>query len=290
MVIPPAFQGASPFAANGLAAVRVSQEKEVECPGGMSKKTPAGTQRIQEEKKCHATSSGIGFINAKGEMVIPPDFKQAWPFAANGLARVESQDGKYGFINANGKMVIPAVFKDAQDFSANGLAVVKTDNEKQYYINSQGEIAIQESFFAIHGFSANGLALVFGDFRASGYQTKRYIDAQGKIQLNVPRDIDWASDFSANGLARIAANGKTGYMNARGEQVIPLRWFEETNDFNANGLAWVKENGKKGYMNAQGEIVVYVDNICATDVLKNSHDQIIWPRKTADQICQGQPK
>ncbi|MDR2678148.1 MAG: WG repeat-containing protein [Zoogloeaceae bacterium] len=43
--------------------------------------------------------------------------------------------------------------------------------------------------------------------------------------------------------------GKWGYINARGEEVIPLR-FVKAKDFSANGLAAVRVRGKYGYIRA----------------------------------------
>ncbi|MDR3352519.1 MAG: WG repeat-containing protein [Zoogloeaceae bacterium] len=67
--------------------------------------------------------------------------------------------------------------------------------------------------------------------------------------------FDGASDFAANGLARVVIQGKPSYINAKGEEVIPPR-FDRAEDF-ANGLALVKVNGKGiGYINEKGEEVV----------------------------------
>ena len=102
-----------------------------------------------------------GFINTKGEEVIPCKFDSAFSFSSNGYARVEV-DGKYGYINEQGKEVIPCKFDSADDFSSNGLAVVEVDG-KYGYINEQGEEVIICKFDSAYNFSSNGYARVYVD-------------------------------------------------------------------------------------------------------------------------------
>jgi hypothetical protein len=85
-----------------------------------------------------------GYINAQGELLIPPEFEYGesrhtlgvvWMpdpgrFAANGLAAVK-KNGKWGYINVKGDMVIPPEFEEASPFSANGLAMVRATQVKE---------------------------------------------------------------------------------------------------------------------------------------------------------------
>jgi hypothetical protein len=83
-VIPPRFDKAESFTANGLARFRKGQK--------------------------------WGYIDVRGRKVIPPRFDEAGYFAANGLAEVKV-DGKRGYIDASGKEVIPLRFENAVSFS-----------------------------------------------------------------------------------------------------------------------------------------------------------------------------
>lgn len=76
-----------------------------------------------------------GFRNADGQVVIDPQFDQAWHFS-EGLARV-SKDGKWGFIDRSGKEIVPPIFDVAWDFE-HGLARVQLDG-KYGYIGKDGE-------------------------------------------------------------------------------------------------------------------------------------------------------
>ncbi|MDR3351675.1 MAG: WG repeat-containing protein [Zoogloeaceae bacterium] len=74
-----------------------------------------------------------GYINGKGEIVIPPRFDYADDFANNGLAYVK-ENGKWGWIDKTGTFIIPPRFDNAWPFADNGLAPVK-ENGKYGYID-----------------------------------------------------------------------------------------------------------------------------------------------------------
>jgi len=74
---------------------------------------------------------------------------------------------------------------------------------------------------------------------------------------------DKLSPFS-EGLAAVCRNGKWGYINTRGEEVIPCKYvdydgyssyYESTESFH-EGLAAIKKGDKWGYINARGEEVI----------------------------------
>src|SRR5688572_31138568 len=70
-----------------------------------------------------ATEKGKdGYINLKGEWVIPPRFEKADAFQ-DGLARAR-ENGKWGYINEEGKWAAMPIFETAKRF-VNGYAQVK---------------------------------------------------------------------------------------------------------------------------------------------------------------------
>ena len=69
-------------------------------------------------------SDGWGLVDTKGNFIIPIGmYDKINPFYDNGLAAVEI-DGKYGFINTKGELVIPLMYDYAFGFS-DGLAAVE---------------------------------------------------------------------------------------------------------------------------------------------------------------------
>ncbi|NNE34510.1 MAG: WG repeat-containing protein [Rhodothermales bacterium] len=76
-----------------------------------------------------------GFRNAEGQIVIDPQFEQAWHFS-DGLARIQN-DGKWGYIDRSGQQIIEPRFDVAWDFER-GLARVQV-GDKYGYIGKDGE-------------------------------------------------------------------------------------------------------------------------------------------------------
>jgi hypothetical protein len=77
-----------------------------------------------------------------------------------------------------------------------------------------------------------------------------------KDSLIAPR-FDVAEKFGNNGLAKVSRGGKWGYVNLKGEEVIPLH-YDEVGDFDF-GLVSVRLNNKWGYYNAQGQTAVPIN-------------------------------
>ncbi|OAQ39869.1 hypothetical protein A5893_09885 [Pedobacter psychrophilus] len=98
------------------------------------------------------------FINKGNEIIIPPLFTGADIHFSEGMCAVF--DSGYGYINAKGQLIIPCDLCLGQHFSE-GLAVIKEDAKiKKYgYIDKTGTIAIKPTFTLAESFK-NGLASV----------------------------------------------------------------------------------------------------------------------------------
>jgi tol-pal system protein YbgF len=206
-------------------------------------------ERPQDCSMALAEAGKYGFINDKGEWVIPPCFNGvSGGFAANGLAAVKMKGSLWGYIDTQGKWVIPPRFKNVRSFAAHGLATVTVDG-LWGYIDAQGEWVISPKFIDTLDFSANGRA----PYRVNMGGKWSYIDVRGEQVML--RSFDAVSGFSSNGLARIREDEQFGYIDEKGEIVISPR-FSNAGDFSANGLAMARKEGKRGYINAKGEWVI----------------------------------
>lgn len=170
-----------------------------------------------------------GFINTKGEMVIPPQFRCEYgedeipcgPFV-DGVARVvrERKTGdkpedavyEFGFINRTGTYVVPPQFLYANNFSE-GLAAVRVGKDYQTarvgYINPQGEMVIQPQFLAAGSFQ-NGYSPVC---QGEDYDRAKcgVIDKTGKFVI--PPKYNWIDmNGYENGLLKVMINGKWGFI------------------------------------------------------------------------------
>ena len=66
-------------------------------------------------------------------------------------------------------------------------------------------------------------------------------------------EFDDARDFK-EGFAVVKKDGKWGYINTKGEQIVECK-FDSYSNFN-EGFAAVKKDGKWGYINTKGEQIV----------------------------------
>lgn len=233
-VIPPRFDSAAGFEADGLAVVAISE------PGG----------------------SGHGFIDKSGRFVVPPKYALLRPYKG-GLAAFRGRTGSgVGAIDREGREVIPPRFVSLGDFGDNGLApanvggYARTEDVRLGYVDRAGRFVTPQDFvlagtfvpFAIEGgmSTPDGHALV----RLENGQSA-YLDSAARIVARFPEDV-FVLEISANGLVRIQdKSGKYGFADRKGAIVIPPR-FRQAWGFGSNDLAPAEENGKYGYIRADG--------------------------------------
>lgn len=75
------------------------------------------------------TTDGYGYVNTKGEVVIPPIFSEAEPFH-NSVARIK-QDNGYGYIDTTGKILLEPVY-DELPLSFEDIICAKKGDKRQY--------------------------------------------------------------------------------------------------------------------------------------------------------------
>lgn len=135
------------------------------------------------------------------------------------LAPVQ-KDGKWGYIDIRGELVIPFKFFNAREFSG-GLAAVQTDQKENKKLDF-----IEEKWSFIN---KQGIAIT-----STGYET--------------------VGDFSEELAAVPGKDGKYGYIDKKGKQVISHQFVNAT-PFNG-GLALAKQKGFWGYINTKGKFVI----------------------------------
>ncbi len=96
-------------------------------------------------------------LNAEGKKISKQGFDNAYPFMGTEPAAI-CINNKWGFVDAKGEIVIEPQYSDAKSFS-NGLAAVAT-NGMWGYISSNGEYRIKTQFTDCLPFASNGIAAV----------------------------------------------------------------------------------------------------------------------------------
>lgn len=85
-----------------------------------------------------------GYINTKGEAVMPFIYENGDCFSKEGLAIVQ-KEGKWGYINTKGETVVPFIYENVDCFSKEGFATVKKEG-KWGCVNTKGETVIPFKF------------------------------------------------------------------------------------------------------------------------------------------------
>ncbi len=181
-----------------------------------------------------------GFINKRGEWIIPNDYEEVY-FFSEGLAAAKFF-GNWGFIDRHGKWVIQPEFSDAKPFHE-GLACVMK-NGKWGYINKKGAWHFEPRLSVVSSFS-DGKAIIKNE---DGYT---FINKDGDRLLR--HSFERALPFS-EGLAFVVFNGNKGYIERNGNWLIKHD-YAEAYSFSF-GLALVRNGQKYGFINQKGELVI----------------------------------
>lgn len=106
---------------------------------------------------------------------------------------------------------------------------------------------------------AGGAYFVFNHLITNGSNNKDAVVELTPEFITAIGKYDKLGAFS-EGMAAVKKNGKWGYINIKGEEVIPCQYPNPYEDYTApsfhEGLAAVQKNGKWGYINAKGEEVI----------------------------------
>ena len=180
------------------------------------------------------------------------------------LRWVKKSNGKVILSNQTQTNVLKIEFDFAFTDPFVNLALAKIYEDKKrvktsYLIDATGGkilfgAAIQD--FELSDFRENDIARIVRD---STEQYKGFITKAGKIMDKFgdkQLKADSISDFY-EGLIWVRAGGKYGFLNSKGENIIPFNYDFATNFF--EGMAKVKQNNLYGCLNKEGKIVIPIE-------------------------------
>lgn len=209
-----------------------------------------------------------GFVDESGTFTKLEEeyFSNAYSYFSQGLVSVVGASGKAGYLNSKGKLSIPCQYRIARPFIKGWASVEPAKSQKQtIYINHQRETLQIPGFHngkVVMGssFNASGEALVAyyendnAVINTKGEVVRKYERKQGVVPVRaydfafdesgksgIP---DPASDISFDAEPSPYASGSLkGYMKA--EHVVAPPQFSQAGQF-ANGCAIVCQNDKCG--------------------------------------------
>jgi len=197
---------------------------------------------------------GTVYIDKTGKEVICCLDMRGSDFC-EGLARVET-NRKYGFIDKTGKVVIPCKYDSALDFSE-GLAAVKL-NGQWGYIDTSGNVVIPfRNYSGAYDFH-DGFAEVGIKYTNPTYWNYGLIDKTGKEITPIKYvEISNFKEGIAVVLQRFEGKDFSGLIDKSGKEILaPSNNGYKAIDNFSDGRALASRDGKWGYLDTQGNEVI----------------------------------
>jgi|HubBroStandDraft_2_1064218.scaffolds.fasta_scaffold28628_3 hypothetical protein len=188
------------------------------------------------------------YLTRDGQVVLTVPTPDTGTFA-EGLAPIADPRGLWGYMDRTGKTVIEPRFDNVSRFSE-GVAAVEVKDHWEY-IDKTGAVAIRlpKSHSQRVGDAEpfqSGLALIRYDRgRKSSFVS---LNHSGRVMMR------GVGNFN-EGLAPVAAHGKTGFVDVTGKMVIPAKFFPNSILPFEEGLAAAfaaGKNAKAGFINREG--------------------------------------
>ncbi|WP_299456083.1 TonB family protein [uncultured Microscilla sp.] len=204
------------------------------------------TTWAQSAPKLFRSKNGLmGYRGHLGEVRIQPQFSKARPFS-EGLAAVQ-KNGQWGFINTQGKYVIKPLYQRVLSFRA-GYAKVGRSN-LWGLVNNRGKLVVPAAYSQLTYVldPANTPTLIV---RAKQSGLFALLDKATGTQLT-PFQYQYLSPrLIGQRLKAKNTQGKYGFLNKTGQQVIACQ-YDEATDF-VQGKALVNKAKKQFYINSSG--------------------------------------
>lgn len=209
------------------------------------KKGSISSSREKTLRKIKRKRDSNNLVYFKREKLLS-SFKNKYKFLSNefnGIYKVKLKS-KYGYIDKDEKIIIPFDYKELSDVK-NGIILGKYKG-KYGILNSLGEVLVPFNSKEKPKLFDNGMFLIYNKSKNS---TTLFNNKGSKIN-----DLSGYSSLSEykNGMMRVKKGNKYGFINEKGEEVVPTI-YQLADQFD-NGLAVVVTDEKLKYIiNKKGE-------------------------------------
>ena len=198
-------------------------------------------------------------------------------------AEGNGEAGPFGFVNLRGQLVIPPIFGSAQLFW-DGLAPARPYHHRRWgYIDEHGKWVVTPTYESAGMLFPVGLGAV----QIQSHPEKwGFVDSRGRLAFTLPAGWHvgsrplWPGSFTRDRLAIVTTTGKKGRLfgaiNTDGKLVIPMHHWQHLFPFhNGRAMVAMREHGhvRWGIINMKGQYIVRPKFYNAA---RKFHDQLAW--------------
>jgi hypothetical protein len=185
-----------------------------------------------------------GLVGIDNNIIIEPKYDNIY-FIEDPDFFVVKKDNKYGFVNKSGIEIIPVIYDQVGFNITEDLISVKQKN-KWGFVNRNNEIIIAFEYDEAYPFF-DGIAFVKKENIYEGIDKNNTVKAKFSTEKS-------EFPFYSNNLSLFKKDGKYGYINKKGNVVIPAIYLYAY-PF-VNEMAYVELNGKSGFINKKGKEII----------------------------------
>ena len=215
---------------------------------------------VYKDKKSGLYEPGKGLILAPDKyngIVTCNSDKHVWPYMIVSIGNFVNQ--RNGFINREGKEIVPCIYSEAEMYGESGIYRVVDSKDNYSFLKIENDtyrqIGSQVSWATTFN---HGVALIETDKSARKYAI---IDTLGKIVANVPSIYSFNDrPDGMGGLFKTKKNGKFGYIDGSGTEVIPCVFDDEIENF-GNGSVCVNQDNRKIIVTKDGKMIGNKDDL-----------------------------
>ena len=191
----------------------------------------------------------VGIVNLLGDEIVPCSYNEIL-ILGNNLLSVKHNDKYYLLNSQNCKKVNDYCYDDIQLFDGRSIVGYR-DGGCAFLNNNGGEDLFLSQYKYSEGFR-NSFAIVSTSTRDSYNRKYGVINRNGDEVL--PCMYDYIGFFS-KGLNKVEKDDKWGVVDHNGNEIIPCVYDSLGSSFR-DGHIYAKLNGKYGFINLKGEIII----------------------------------
>lgn len=219
---------------------------------------------VHPSLKCGFTifsDKGCGWMNEKGEEIIPPLFIKYSVFNDK-FYKVETLKNRHSLYSKEGKETLEPIyfsniyelndgFIKAKENYKTGYALLSPEGKRLTDFKYGDIYKAYEGFFPVLC-NEKYVEIAQGTQASNSNKKWNFLDTSGK-EISTENFED-RNEFH-EGLAAVILNGKLGFINTSGKLVIPCE-YEVIASFFKNGLSRVYKDGKIGIIDRNNNVVI----------------------------------